>query len=371
MKGCKSLTSPFDYIKMFINSKGDKFYRSHHTNILSFYNAYKGTLACNHLKTLEDIDINEHNVIEQCYNGGLSFFHGIKNQEYEVLTYDFKMSYPKLMSGTLTLFKQTMLFDVPLSKPTYHDTYTIRRSTKTNKYIANLQTGLYYCEFDKTTLNNSFIFQCKNNYYTDTELNYIISQQTEETEFITGPCAIYERCADGSQIFNAWFNRVSDLKKEMPNNGLVKMLASSLWGHLSNRSYKWYTNAEITPEMIIAVNKEDITENHTHLWIDEIEKQDGSPLYKLLTIQKPYKHNLARIKPFITAIQRVALYKILEHFNEDQILRYNTDSISFNKAKLSASDIAFIDKISSRFILEAKTTGKLFYHHNKWNLNGH
>ena len=55
------------------------------------------------------------------------------------------------------------------------------------------------------------------------------------------------------------------------------------------------------------------------------------------------------------------------HIGFDKVLRYHTDSVSFNRDLLNDDDIEKLNTISSTFIYENKTSGNMFYDKGRFN----
>jgi hypothetical protein len=75
---------------------------------------------------------------------------------------------------------------------------------------------------------------------------------------------------------------------------------------------------------------------------------DGTIYYELINREKPYLHNLARIKSYLTAFARIKIAKIAL-MKLSSVIRIQTDSISFA--------VPFNYKSITNLLPEQKTTG--------------
>jgi hypothetical protein len=148
----------------------------------------------------------------------------------------------------------------------------------------------------------------------------------------------------GNKIFDRWYNTILVLKKEYPKNILIKMMSSSLWGHLQISNIK-YLPEEEAEKLDIGMNG---TEDY-HI-VNYVYKEDGKSYYKLRDNKKPYKYNI-RLKPFITAMGRIKTAKVAL-MNLDKVIRIHTDGVVFSEPQEF-----YIDN----FIPENKTTGLIHF----------
>jgi hypothetical protein len=304
--------NPFDYLGSCQNKDGSTFYRTHNSNVLTILKM-KSPKAW---RKYEKIDAVEAKWFEKCHNGGIQY---CQVGEHDSYGYDFNMYYPRLLGD-----KNFTYFQFPTKKGT--------EQIITN--LDNIQYGLYRVKIQCDDANISKVFKfSKDDVYTHYSLKFAFELRKKhnfniDIELIQDdePNAyIYNEAdlIDSVSIFQRWFNCVYYLKKKYPKNILVKMISSSIWGHLSEST-------------TIYVNKEDIHKYDVDLStdadyqiIDIIMKQDGSTTYELLDTKNPYKHPM-RLKPFITSYgrnktARVALRMI------DNVIRIHTDGICFNK----------------------------------------
>ena len=355
----KCRTSPFDYMR---NGRS----RNHNSNILRFFESTLNAYTKQLIENCELISFNESRYIESTFNGGLAKFHGEKNGVYDILTYDFKMSYPHIMAEKLCMFKDVESFEMPTRQPQYLSDYEFKMKKSDPSIYLGLPFGIYKATITSKlkSFNNWFAFNHKTNMYTHYELNFLMENYKELKLTITNlyDCIIYDELVAGKTLFNQWFHRSLELKNELKGNLLVKKLSSSVWGHLSEKNTKWYTEQELESNEKIEVSAiyNDMEEHHTHYLLDEKIKSDESVIYKLQSLKQPYKHQY-RLKPWITSLQRVQLYKIIMHMKFATVARYHTDSVSFYNELLTDKDKEKLNNISATFVYEEKTSGMLYY----------
>ncbi len=320
--------NPFDYLGSCQNKDGSTFYRTHNSNVLTILKMK----SPKSWRQYEKIDAIEAKWFEKCHNGGIQY---CQVGEHDSYGYDFNMYYPRLLGD-----KNFTYFQFPTKKG--------KEQIITN--LDSIQYGFYRVKIHCDDANISKVFKfSKDDVYTHYSLKFAFELRKHnfkiDIELIQDdePNAyIYDEAdlIDSPSIFQRWFNCVYYLKKKYPKNILVKMISSSIWGHLSESN-------------TIYVNKEDIHNYDVDLStdadyqiIDIIMKQDGSTTYELLDTKNPYKHPM-RLKPFITSYgrnktARVALRMI------DNVIRIHTDGICFNKPYKETEHFHADDKYTGR-----------------------
>jgi len=332
----KCRTSPFDYM-----ATGKK--RNHNFNIMRFLHANWSQEVKEIISSFAPITFQESIHIENCYNAGMAKFHGKTKQVYDVYTCDFKMSYPTLMASKMKLFKKQKQFYFPTTEG------KLVHSVNTGK---RFECGIYHIKITSTNDDfNQYFVHNESDHYTNIELNYLYDNQTEfEIEFTDlYEHMIYDDIINGADIFTKWYHRCRELKDELKGNQLVKMLTSSCWGHLSEKNTKTYTDDQLDEEedIVTSFSKNHILPEHTHYILKETYKQTSNDtVFKLQSIQQPYK-TAFRLKPWITAMQRIQMYEIIDYVGFEHVLRYHTDSISFNNVTLSST---MKNKLESGFV---------------------
>lgn len=174
-------------------------------------------------------------------------------------------------------------------------------------------------------------------------------------------CLVYKNSdrdtlINGEHVFKPWLERIKELKEEFPNNGLVKLLSSSIWGYLSKINKRYYNDKELDENPDIKFDYFD-SDKINYFCLNEKDNTDGTTDYLLINKKKPYCKNY-RLKPFIKAFERTIMAEICLYMGVEKIVRINTDNITFNKDLLTDEDIIKLNKISPTFIQEEKTTGR-------------
>ena len=186
----------------------------------------------------DEIDFIEYRWIHACKNGGLMYF----NKKYEHKTkksygYDFNMCYQRLLGET------------GINIPTKKGKEVILTTVPD---IDNVPMGYYHVMITSNLprMRKLFSFN-KSHTYTSTDLQWalerkLISDRKDETAititlFDDGmPNAyIYEKddVINTKDIgFKRWLEVILNLREKCPGNKLVKMLAKSVWGSLTQRN---------------------------------------------------------------------------------------------------------------------------------------
>ncbi len=330
----------FNYLKEYPMQDGNMYYRSHCSNIKSIFKMKARTDYKNH----ETIDCVEDSWFEKSHNGALMFCELGEHQSYG---YDFNMFYPRILGDkkfTDLKFKiptkrgkETILSDLPLE-------------VKDGQRV--IPFGFYRMNIICENPNFKKVFSLsKENVYTHYSVLFILElianhgfqidirliQDGEPNAYLYDDADI----VPSYNIFHHWFSCMYNLKKKYRKNILVKIISSSLWGHLSQKNTICVDSKKIGDYDV------DIGNDAEYKIVDIVAKRDGSEYYELLDTAHPYIMNL-RLKPFITSygrnkIARVALSMI------DNVIRIHTDGVAFNKP---------YSKESYAFLPESKTTGK-------------
>lgn len=322
----------FDYIKPFQMEDGKLFHKSHTSNVKTIFNMK----APQGWKKHDEIDITEASWFKKSQNGGLQY---CKPGEYQSYGYDFNMFYPRMLGD-----KRFSDLQIPIKRGI---------ETVMTELPATLKYGFYRINIISNNPNFKKVFSLsQENVYTHYSVSFLLELIRKhnfqiEIKLIqdSKPNAYLYDDADLTptyNLFHYWFSCLLSLKKKYPKNILVKMLSSSLWGHLSQKNTICVDSEKIDEYDVDMGNDAD------YKILDIVLKQDGSEYYKLLNSKKPYKLNL-RLKPFITSYgrnktARVALRMI------DNVIRIHTDGIILDKPYTIKSE---------NFIPEAKTTGKI------------
>lgn len=350
---CKSLILPFDTMAEIMKDNGEFFIHTNETNILRFFNKYSTKIYTN--DKFDKVLWNEYLWFEKPYNGSLMKH---KKGIYNCLGFDFSMSYPTILSSRLMVNNKLINFFTPIKKGKL---YRLEKLKKELKY------GLYRVKITSTDEDFNFIFNFKTdtNVYTHYDIEFCREYQKEFNITIDliiddEPNALLyrdERLINSREIFDPWYKRLIDLRNELPKNGLIKQFSSSIWGYLSKTNKRYYNEKELDEKPDIIIDDDETNENANYLFLNSKDNIDGTVDYLLVNKEQPYTKNY-RLKPFITAIQRIIIAKICIQIGIKKVVRINTDCIVFDKDLLTDEEIKKIKKISPTFIPETKTTGK-------------
>ena len=133
------------------------------------------------------------------------------------------------------------------------------------------------------------------------------------------------------------------LKKEFPNNKIIKKLASSAWGEIQNKKNIWKTEEAIIDEKL------DISFDYdSEYHIEEIRVKPTGDEYRLVNLKTNIYEYQFRLKAFLTDFGRIKIAKIALQ-NIDNVVRIQTDSITFDKP---------IVLTNNNFAIDEKKTGK-------------
>ena len=317
----------FDYLKETPFKSGDGFfYHTHQSNIVRLFKK-KASKNLDWQKW-KPIDIIEAKWFKMSSNGALQY---CKPGTYQAYGYDFNMYYPRLLGD-----KRFSQLQIP--------------TTGGKEYIltdlTSIQYGFYRVNLTCNDPNISTIFSfSKDNVYTHYSLNFAyelirnhnfkidieLIQDGEPNAYLYKD----EDLISSNLLFNDWFGCILNLKKKYPKNVLIKMLSSSIWGHLSQKNTKTVDGDKIDDYDV------DIGDDADYKVLDHIYKEDGSDYWKLLNTKEPYKLPL-RIKPFLASYgrnktARVALRMI------DNVVRIHTDGIVFDKEYIVKSENLLTD----------------------------
>ncbi len=320
----------FDYLSEFKKKDGSVLYRSHTMNIETIFKMLTKPELYNH----EEIDDLESSWIEKTYNGGLMY---CKSGVYDCFGYDFKMYYGSILANDDFLIptkkgKQIYINDISdIKQFGYYMIHITSEDENIKKVFSFSEYSVYThndIKFVQDVLINKFNFKIKLELITNVEFN----------------CYIYDKSCliSGCKIFKKWFETICKLKLEFPKNILIKMLSSSLWGHLSKYNAINKTEKQIEDENLIL----GMTNKADYIILEKITKSNNETYYKLLNSKKPYKYNI-RLKSFITSYGRIKTAHV-PLFDIKNLIRIHTDGLVFEKKQ---------DFIIKDLFPEDKTTG--------------
>jgi hypothetical protein len=295
---------------------------------------------------LDDITFKEFSFFERCPNSGLmSFDSNFKDVTIDAYGYDFSAFYPNMLLKLNLATKQG------------------KRKKLKQLDFNNIQYGIYKVKIttDDKRFLKLFMFS-KDNYYTHYSLRFANKHKDTfnvKMELIIDDkfnALIYddEKLVQSKDVFGKWFNDLASLKIKYPKNHLVKRLMSSLWGSLTQFNRECFEDIEDID--ISELYDEDETE---YKLLDEKRYKDDSKeygfrhLYYAIPSNKPYKHNLARLKPFLVSYCRSYVAELVMKENLlDNVVRIHTDGIVLNKEH-DFTHLKYYPKP------EDKTTGKI------------
>lgn len=303
---------------------------------------------------LDNITIDEYNWFESSYNGGMLYLK--ESGIYNCYGYDFKNCYGSVLGNRNNLLK--------LNNKDYNFMISEKEGEQRtiDKLNKNLQYGLYKVKITSTNevFNRFFTFN-KIDVYTHYEIQLVRDCITQfkmegiEIDLINveNNAYVYEskKLIKTYSIFGKWFDKITELKKELKKNTLLKFISSSLWGSLSKMNLTILTEEEMFNDI-----------DYEYEIID-VFNQDGENKYKILPLNKNIYNTNFRIKPFITAFVRCKVFKaILDNDLLDNVIRIHTDGIILNK------EFNF-DIYDAELISEEKSTGKIqFKNINDYNI---
>lgn len=360
---CKTLNVKFDWMDETPPTGSTKIvYKTILKNVERFFLLYRTEKGKRHeIPTMEPITVDEHMKFEATYNGALVRLK--ETGKCKCIGYDFSNSYGNMMSSNLYMYGEQIKFHIPFKAG------ELNTDTNVPKVF---QFGIYKAQVDSDYELFDLIFnRSPDGYYTHYELNFLLKHKKKlEVDIeLLGDNLVYsdDKLIDGFKLFNRWNKLLGEIKKELPDNPLVKILRSRLWGTLSQSNTKYYSDAEVDEQKIeFHINPDAPCD---YLYLGELEKSNGETIYNLLNKAKPYKHNY-RLKSFLVSFQRVQIAEIaLKHI--EAVHRIHTDNITYDVKRLKkyynidvkAGDILHNAEDLPTFIKEEKTTN-LFYWHN-------
>lgn len=304
---------PFDYFdNTFLNRDFSIFYRTHYNNILTFMKRF----IKSDYKYYEIITKQEEEYYLKCNRGGLQYCNPGK---YNCWGYDFKMFYPSIMAE--------QNFKFPIKQGIIQDITEIPVKFKYGVYNIAIIT-------DDNNFKKVFNFS-KQNYYTHNSLNFVLYYNKKynaniKLEILSSKALIYndDMLVSGFSVFNCWYNRLLDLKREFPNNKLIKSLASRCWGALCSQNIVIKTEHQINAEGITI--SRDFSKDY---YIHETIPKDSGDVYELIKSDKQLYKLQFRFKAFITDYARIKIAKFALK-DIDDIIRIQTDGIVYTKPKI-------------------------------------
>ena len=318
-----------------------KFYLNKNVVIQTFKN-----LSNNESDLYDRIDATEAKWTNSCYNGGITYVSpGVYKNSYG---YDYSFFYPKILASAH--------FKIPTKKG--QEQILTEIPAKYN----SIQLGYYKVKItsDHKDIKKIFAFS-KEHTYTHTSLMFALFNKDAyniNIELIQNgkPNAyIFSEYITGDKLFGKWFETISKLKAAFPDNKLIKVLASSLWGQLTARNKIYKTEAEIETENL------DVGFENRYKFL-EMKFYREREVYQILDTENEFKYNI-RLVSFLTAYGRNKAARLAQK-DIDHVARIFTDGIAFDRPQI-------FDKVADRILdissihPEDKTTGFLYFVNNK------
>lgn len=272
---------------------------------------------------------------EQCFNGGLVY---CQPQTVQTHSYDAKSFYPWLLAKTdlkipVRPGREVLLSRLPKKKHRkvgYYRVDIVSDHPDVRKLFSFSPNGVY-CNY-----SIDYAFQLKKRY---PEFNLRVQLVTEGVE---ANAYLYEveDVVNTSPLFEAWFDKLMQARQALPNNALVKVLLTTLWGLLNEGNC-----ISVSRQTLMTLNVGHKTSRSADYFIKDDSLNNDQ--YKLQSLTAPLKRNY-RIKSFLTAVARNAVAKVAES-DLDNVVRVYTDSVSFSEPQ----DLSEFPN----FIPEDKTSG--------------
>ena len=305
----------------------------------------KNNILYTNFQNHDNIDEIEYQWIEACGNSGLLY---VKEGEYENCHgYDFSAQFPSILASRYFRIptkrgKMCTLKELP-TKQIKLGFYRVKITSNDKRFQKIFQFNKKNCY---TSISLIFALECKNKY--GYEINIELMEQENN-------CYIYENDITGGDIiFGYWFETLNNIKKKYPKNKLIKNMLSSLWGRIAQKQRLFKTEQECENEEIDY--RFNYNPNHKY-FVANIEKnRKGQEVYELVETKKPYRYNIARIKPFLLSKSRELTGKVGRKYIDD-IVRIHTDCICFNQ---NHDDVSF-EADTLKLSLETKTTGHIIF----------
>lgn len=301
----------------------------------------------------DEVDAIEFVWAEKCNNGAIMKQFCEQGKIVDSYGYDFKATYPFLLGSKLYR---------SLQMPTKRG----KELTLTELDCNKLQVGYYRVKITSNDINfNKIFLYSKENVYTDISLyhaysssktmkvNIEIIQDNKPNAYLYGK-GLKDGIISPSKVFGKWFEVLTKLKDEFPQNKLVKHLMSSMWGHMCKFDKTNLTIDEVM-EQDLNVSTDIYSQDCDYVIIDQKCKKND-PYYVLVNPKKPYKYSqIARLKPFLLSNARRCTANIMM-LHLDNVIRVHTDNVTFDQ---KFDDVMTAFKTYPELRAENKTSGKI------------
>ena len=289
---------------------------SHNSSVMSIF---KQLTPAKLYDYIDQVDLLESGYIEANYNGGLQFCLPQTCQSY---SYDFSNHYGTCLIDRDFYISTKCGQEITLDKmPLYDELYMgfgyircriICANPDIKKLISFSPNHTY------TDIIIMFAYELQKKF--DIQIELIIDGKPN--------CYKYDQedLIQTRDIFINHYAKLSELKKKHPSNKLFKRCLSSLWGCL------------VQSNKITRTEEQCIDEELDYDYFGEVDwiikdvcyNADGTDYYELINRQKPYLHNLARIKAYLTSFARVKIARVALK-NLKNLVRLHTDCVVFNE----------------------------------------
>eukprot|EP01039_Chlorochromonas_danica_P011598 gene11598-12997_t len=286
-------------------------YHSDYTAVTCTFNRYCKKNYADH----EPITTTEYSWFERCANNGIAYLKE-KDVKTETHSYDFKNQYGLILNSVHNI-------------PTKAGKEVTLKKLPCCEY--DLEHGFYHVSItsDNDNFRKMFVYS-KHNVYVETSLMFAMEHAKKygvKIELIQDgkPNAYVYDIKDTCvlrNVTNQCFKKLTNLRKVLKDNRLLKHLISSCWGHMNANNKIYKTWEEIESEGLDVGNGD----GHDYKILNYFDYGDRE-CYELLNTKSPYKHNI-RLKPWITAHARELTASIVLK-DIDNVVRVQTDSVSF------------------------------------------
>lgn len=329
-----------------------KAYNTNNNMIMCFYKKY-GTTKLKEYNP-DPIDFTESYYSEKTPNSGIQVL--AQQGLMDSWGYDFSAYYAHIMGDSRLNF----YFPIKSGKQTNYTLdklLSIYRKNKNKPTHQKLPFGYYMINIKSThpDVIKVFNFSAKS-CYTHTSVIFafqykqIYKFEFEMVDNVEYNAYIYadKDIVKSSDMFGLWFEKTEFFKKQLPQNKLIKYLSKGLWGRLTQFNREFITEDELLERNDVSI-KEDSTKPYYLL------EWHNNKSIEIVNKSSLYKHNLARIKSFITAYTRDYIARlIIKEKIHDKVIRVYTDNITLTEPH----EFTTMEYVP---ISEKKTTGKIYW----------
>lgn len=269
-------------------------------------------------------------------------------------SYDYKLFYPNILASKTFKIptkegKEMTIESLPeLNKDIKLGYYRVRITSD----HPHLRKVWFYSEEDVYT-SSSLIFARVHQELFNFQIELIVDDEPN--------CYVYddEDVTTGDKVFGRWLSGINWLRKEYPDNQLVKHLASTLWGKFSEYNRRTVTSEDIEREGL-DIGIDETSDYCVHKSIPRYVNGELTFLEQLQNNNQYFKHNL-RIKPFLMAAGRNKIARLVMR-DIDNVLRVYTDCVTFRKEQVFDATNE-IDKYldTTKLAQESKSSGMIYF----------